>query len=146
MTIGRRQLNATILADGTVLITGGTSACGFANEAGAVFAAERWNPSGGTDGQGAWTTMASMRVKRVYHSTAILLPDGRVLSAGGTAGTHGVVNNRNAEIYSPPYLFNGPRPTITSFPHESAPPSTPASSAATPPEAWPVVAADLNDC
>jgi len=110
MTIGRRQLNATILADGTVLITGGTSACGFANEAGAVFAAERWNPSGGTDGQGAWTTMANASVVRVYHSTTALMPDGRVLSTGSGNGG-GATDQNSYEIYSPPYLYQGPRPS-----------------------------------
>jgi galactose oxidase-like protein/List-Bact-rpt repeat protein len=109
MTFGRRQLNATILADGTVLITGGTSACGFTNEAGAVFAAERWNPSGGTDGQGAWTTMANASVVRVYHSTTALLPDGRVLSTG--SGGAGATLQNSYEIYSPPYLYQGPRPS-----------------------------------
>jgi hypothetical protein len=94
-----------------VLVTGGSGSAAFNDGAGAVLAAELWDPA--TE---AWTTMASMRVKRVYHSTAILLPDGRVLSAGGTAGTNGVVNNRDAEIYSPPYLFKGPRPTITAAP------------------------------
>jgi hypothetical protein len=110
MTIGRRQLNATILADGTVLITGGTSACGFNNEAGAVFAAERWNPSGGTDGQGAWTTMANASVVRAYHSTTALMPDGRVLSTGSGSGG-GATNQNSYEIYSPPYLYQGPRPS-----------------------------------
>jgi hypothetical protein len=43
-----------------------------------------------------------------YHSTALLLPGGHVLSAGGEQ------TGANAEIYSLPYLFNGPRPTITS--------------------------------
>ena len=111
MAYARKHANATVLPDGKVLVTGGSGSAAFNDGAGAVLAAETWDPA-----TGAWTTMASMRVKRVYHSTAILLPDGRVLSAGGTAGTHGVVNNRNAEIYSPPYLFNGPRPTITSAP------------------------------
>ena len=45
----------------------------------------------------------------MYHSTAILLPDGRVLSAGGDYQPSG-------EIYSPPYLFRGPRPVIQSAP------------------------------
>ena len=109
MMIGRRQLNATILADGTVLITGGTSQCGFTNEAGAVFAAEQWDPSRGTDGQGAWTTMANASVVRVYHSTAALLSDGRVLSTGSGGG--GATDQNSYEIYSPPYLFQGPRPS-----------------------------------
>jgi Domain of unknown function (DUF1929)/Divergent InlB B-repeat domain len=110
MAIGRRQLNAVILADGTVLITGGTSQCGFTNEAGAVFAAERWNPSGGVNGLGSWTTMANASVVRVYHSTAVLMADGRVFSSGSGDGG-GVVNQNSYEIYSPPYLFQGDRPS-----------------------------------
>ncbi len=45
MGIPRRQLNATLLADGQVLVTGGSSAPGFSNPAGAVFGAEMWNPA-----------------------------------------------------------------------------------------------------
>ena len=66
---------------------------------------ELWDPATGT-----WTTMASLAVVRTYHSIALLLPDGRVLSAGGEIG------GASAEIYSPPYLFHGSRPTITSAP------------------------------
>jgi hypothetical protein len=54
--------------------------------------------------------MDSITVYRGYHSTALLLPDGRVLSAGGEQ------TGASAEIYSPPYLFKGARPTITSGP------------------------------
>jgi hypothetical protein len=57
--------------------------------------------------------MASMARPRIYHSTAVLLPDGRVLSAGG--GRWGP-SYLDAEFYSPPYLFKGTRPTITSAP------------------------------
>lgn len=115
MAFARRQLNSTLLADGSVLVTGGTSASGFNNAAGAVFAAELWNPT--TE---AWSTMASMQIRRLYHSAALLLPDGRVLSAGGgrpwATGEPEGTEHRDAEIFSPPYLFKGARPTIESAP------------------------------
>jgi hypothetical protein len=116
MAFGRRQLNATLLPDGTVLATGGTSSPGFDEPSGAVFAAEIYNPDTET-----WSTMASMSIRRLYHSTALLLPDGRVLSAGGGFPPGpGEVNQPNYEIFSPPYLFKGPRPTITAAPSEVA--------------------------
>jgi len=106
MTYPRRQHNATILPDGTVLVTGGTQNPGFNDPRGAVYAAEIWNPQTGT-----WSIMSSMQVTRIYHSTAMLLPDGRVLSAG----TNGM---DNVEFFSPPYLFNGPRPIISQAPKD----------------------------
>lgn len=117
MAFARRQLNATILADGKVLVTGGTSSPGFNIATAAVLAAEIWDPE--TE---LWTTGASMSVRRLYHSTAVLLPDGRVLSAGGNdGGEGGTVRHKDAEIYAPPYLFNpdgspATRPVITSAP------------------------------
>jgi hypothetical protein len=104
MAIGRRQNNLTILPDGKVLVTGGSSQCGFTNEAGAVFAAEVWDPA-----SGQWTTLANAGVVRVYHSTTSLLPDGRVLSMGSGEGG-GTTQQLSSEIFSPPYLFKGPRP------------------------------------
>lgn len=105
MNFPRRQLNATILPDGTVLVTGGTSACGFSAEGGAVFAAEVWNPAGG----GSFTTWANASVVRVYHSTAVLLRDGRVLVTGSGDGG-GITQQHSYQVFSPPYLFKGPRP------------------------------------
>ena len=105
MAMARRQLNLTSLPDGTALATGGTSICGASDEAGAVFSAELWDP-----GTGQWRTLASASVVRVYHSTAMLLPDGRVLSAGGGDGG-GVTPQLSYEIFSPPYLFKGDRPS-----------------------------------
>ena len=59
-----------------------------------------------------WTKTANYAKYRGYHSTAVLLPDGRVVSAGSTNPT----SEPNAEVYSPPYLFKGTRPTISSAP------------------------------
>lgn len=117
MAYARQYLNATLLPDGKVLVTGGTSLPN--NDAsGAIFAAEIWNPA-----TGKWSLAASTFTRRQYHSIALLLPDGRVLVAGG--GWNGGANNDgfhpDAELYSPPYLFNqngalAARPTITSTP------------------------------
>ncbi|HTF68131.1 MAG TPA: galactose oxidase-like domain-containing protein, partial [Edaphobacter sp.] len=105
MAIARRQHNLTILPDGKVLASGGSGGFGFDNGNSPVYASEIWDPATGN-----WTTMDSVTVYRGYHSTALLLPDGRVLSAGGE------LTGASAEIYSPPYLFKGARPSITSAP------------------------------
>ena len=114
MIHARRQFNATLLPDGSVLATGGTSAAGFSDPAGAVRAAEVWDPA--TE---AWTLLASNQVTRVYHSTTLLLPDGRVLHTGSGDGP-GLPRELNAEIFSPPYLFRGARPSIDSVPETVA--------------------------
>jgi hypothetical protein len=107
MAFARRHLNATLLPTGDVLVTGGTSGGGFNNPVGAVRTAELWHPATGN-----WTTLASSAVTRIYHSTALLLPDGRVLVTGSGDGGEGA-RELNYELYSPPYLFNGVRPTFT---------------------------------
>jgi hypothetical protein len=113
MAFARRHLNATILPDGQVLATGGTSAGGFNNLSGAVHAAEVWDPK-----SGHWAQLASNSIDRGYHSVSLLLPDGTVLhGASGDAtdpATHQPFpRQRNHEIFRPPYLFKGARPTIT---------------------------------
>ena len=107
MAFPRRQLNATVLPTGDVLVTGGTSTGGFNNPLGAVHAAELWSPATGT-----WTLMASNTVVRIYHSTSLLLPDGRVLHTG-SGDAAGAVDELTYELYSPPYLFQGARPSVT---------------------------------
>jgi WD40 repeat protein len=117
MAHARRYPNATLLPDGKVLVTGGTSLFTQGGDlTGVVYPAEMWDPV-----TGSWTTLASMHAARMYHSTAVLLPDGRVLVAGG--GGSSEINDSNhydAEYYSPPYLFKGARPAITSAPQSAA--------------------------
>ncbi|HET8951963.1 MAG TPA: Ig-like domain-containing protein [Solirubrobacteraceae bacterium] len=104
MAFGRRQNNLTVLADGSVLATGGNSSgAGLVDLNNGVYNAERWNPATGT-----WTTLAAESVTRQYHSTAMLLPDGRILSSGGgICGTCDSVGYlaKNAQVFTPPYLF-----------------------------------------
>ncbi|MDY7101070.1 MAG: galactose oxidase-like domain-containing protein [Actinomycetota bacterium] len=120
MRFARRHHNAVVLPDGSVLVVGGTRGVGFNNldPGQPVHVAERWDPA-----TGAWEDMAAEQVDRCYHSSALLLADGRVLSAGGGEyheddGTPNdpADNHRNGQIYSPPYLFRGPRPEITAAP------------------------------
>jgi hypothetical protein len=113
MNYARKQHNMTLLPDGTVLVTGGSNGTGLpaADADSPVLPAEMWNPATNT-----WTPLASLSVARAYHAVAVLLPDGRVFSAGGNFDT-------TYEIFSPPYLCTErgcdpetgkPRPTITS--------------------------------
>jgi concanavalin A-like lectin/glucanase superfamily protein/galactose oxidase-like protein/Big-like domain-containing protein/Kelch motif protein len=106
MAFPRAYQNTTLLPDGTVLVTGGGTTLDGHDVSTAVYSAELWNPATET-----WRTLASASIPRLYHSTALLLPDGRVLSAGGGNDT-GAVNETAAQIFSPPYLFMGPRPAI----------------------------------
>jgi hypothetical protein len=110
MAFARRHHNLTVLPTGEVLATGGVAGTTFDDISTGVHAAEIWNPQTGN-----WTTLASNAITRGYHGTSLLLPDGRVLNAGSGEGA-GAPDERNAELYSPPYLFKGARPTITDAP------------------------------
>jgi hypothetical protein len=104
MSFARGWANSVLLADGTVLVVGGGTSGSYN---GPISTPELYDPVAAT-----WTQMAAQAAPRMYHSTAVLLPDGRVLSAGQSKGSLA----RTGEIFSPPYLFAGPRPTITSAP------------------------------
>ncbi len=100
----RRLATATILPDGTVLATGGSTV--YNKVIGVNNKAEIWDPI-----TGEWTLGAEpenlidpRENHRLYHSTALLLPDGSVLVGGG--GLPGPFAHEDAEIYYPPYLFN----------------------------------------
>lgn len=112
MSSQRRLSTATLLPNGKVLATGGSAV--WNEMTGANTAAEIWDPA-----TGSWTLGAAGALARLYHSTALLLPDATVLVAGG--GAPGPLTNLNVEIYYPAYLFgaNGllaPRPLIALAP------------------------------
>jgi hypothetical protein len=150
----RYQHNLTVLADGTVAAFGGTryvesadaKACHAVYETDRQFATrgsartyetETWNPATGTWGQrqpmtGLRTYQQGSETKyfntpRMYHSTAVLLPDGRVLVAGGvgkelcnvpaerrddTLDPDAVDVCYSADVYEPPYLFVNNQPLL----------------------------------
>ena len=117
MAYRRAFHNSVVLPNGQVVILGGqTFAVGF-SDANSVLAPELWDPE--TE---AFTTLPAMAVPRNYHSVALLLPDGRVLSAGGgLCGAGCAANHPDLQILSPPYLSNADgtpavRPVITAAP------------------------------
>jgi hypothetical protein len=123
--------DSVILPNGKILVVNGARK-GMAGAFGAhlgnlgptrdpVLETELFDPATGT-----WETLCSKTIRRIYHATAALLPDGRVL----VAGHDGLLNNFESEpgqppntsskyqieIFSPPYLFRGPRPVVRSAP------------------------------
>jgi Domain of unknown function (DUF1929)/Glyoxal oxidase N-terminus len=92
----RYWASGTVLADGKVLVTGGSTVDNV--ETGVAYQAQIWDPA-----TGHWTGGASATKPRLYHSNSMLLPDATVLTGGG--GAPGPVINLNAEVYYPPYLY-----------------------------------------
>ncbi|GAA4736050.1 hypothetical protein GCM10023216_31470 [Isoptericola chiayiensis] len=114
MQYSRHWATSTVLPDGNVIVTGGSRDNN--GNGGYVTAAEIWNPD-----SGEWTTVdVPYQHARLYHSTALLLPDGRLMVGGG--GTPGPRNYTDVEFYSPAYLFDGDepaeRPEISDVPAE----------------------------
>ncbi len=116
MNSGRTHLNATVLPNGEVFVNGGnTSGLNF-DDSTSVYSGEIWNPN-----SGIWRLMANADKPRNYHAVSMLLPDGRVWTAGGGGCGTCSVNQQSAQIFYPPYLFKkdnsgllADRPRITS--------------------------------
>ena len=111
----RRNCCSVLLPDGTVFVEGGSRSN---NDVDAVRTAELYDPA-----TNSWSVLATAAVPRLYHSVALLLPDGRVWTAGSNFNCSSGLANRELrmELYSPPYLFWGPRPVMYSSPSEINP-------------------------
>ena len=120
MTSARFRSYATVLPDGKILVTGGTAKN---TETSSAIFPELFDPS--TE---SWSIMAPLSSPRLYHSAAMLLPDGRVLVAGSSepALTPGALSQPTFQFYKPKYLFKksgntsvpAERPVIANAPEE----------------------------
>jgi hypothetical protein len=113
-----RYLNAVTLPDDTTLLTGG-SVDYRGNGLSDLNLTTLYDPH-----TGELREAARNMIGRNYHATALLLPDGRVMTMGSDPlfadeeGTRTGTFETRMEIYSPPYLFAGDRPEITDAPEE----------------------------
>jgi hypothetical protein len=137
MAFGRINGHCVLLPDATVLICGGHDRYKWESTGQGTtpsLTAEIFTP-GATPGTGTFRSVAAMVDPRMYHSIAILLPDGRVLAAGGANanlseptitypttpsawvgrryGPGMARNMKTFEFYEPPYMHKGgTRPVI----------------------------------
>ncbi|HTI34588.1 MAG TPA: galactose oxidase-like domain-containing protein [Miltoncostaea sp.] len=109
----RTHGNVVALPDGSVMEVGGGGGTSDPTD-GSIYDAPVYRSELLDPGAGAFRAADAQSEARTYHATALLLPDGRVLSAGDDRASH--ATNRTAELYSPPYLFRGARPRITFAP------------------------------
>ena len=121
MLYQRVYANAIILPNGNVFITGGQSFGMPYVDANNSLVPEMWQMSSNT-----FVPLATNPFPRNYHSTGLLMLDGRVFTGGGGLCGTCTTNHLNANIYSPPYLFNADgtaatKPVITASPTTAAP-------------------------
>ncbi len=113
MTFPRALSNSVVMPNGQVLVIGGNTVAKIFSDEGSVLPAEIYDPA--TD---SWEVVDAISIPRNYHSTALLLKDGRVLAAGGGACGGCSANHLDGQIFSPPYLFESDdspavRPTLS---------------------------------
>jgi galactose oxidase len=112
MKLGRIEMQAVLLPNGKVLTMAGSA--NDEDPATASLDAEIYDPA--TD---SFSPAGTQAYARLYHNTALLLPDGSVVSMGSNPA-QGQFDN-HIEVYQPPYFWNpdgspASRPTITTAP------------------------------
>ncbi len=113
---GTRYPSSVLLPDDNVLVTGGS------RDYRGKGASDNHNAGIYHPGPGTFTEAASPTVGRDYHSEALLLPDGRVVTLGSDPlfadqkNTVPGTFEQRIEVYSPPYLYRGARPSIVDGP------------------------------
>ncbi|KAG8527816.1 uncharacterized protein KY384_007970 [Bacidia gigantensis] len=114
MAFPRAFANSVVMPDGKVFITGGQSyAVPFSDDT-SQLTPEMFDPATNT-----FTQLAQQQIPRNYHSTAVLLPDATVMSAGGGLCGTCSTNHYDGQIFKPPYLYTASgtlatRPVINS--------------------------------
>lgn len=110
----RSRAKAVQLPDEKTLVLGG-----FKEQTGDPTAVNNWGYMGLTDQfdplTDTWRRLANMNWKREYHAISILVPDGRVIVAGGEGAPGNEPPKSVIEAFSPPYLFRGVRPEVSNF-------------------------------
>jgi len=119
----RRFACAVLLPTGDVFVTGGID--GGTSDANAVREGEIYSPgidwnTGQYTATESWTSTDAATVTRNYHSTALLLPNGRVWTSGSSKnaaqGDPASVGELRVELFLPSYDGNANRPQITEAP------------------------------
>ena len=116
MNYARKFQNGVMLPTGEILVVGGNTSGRKFDDTGTVLPTEIWNP----DTQ-QWRVTDSISVPRNYHSIALLLADGRILSAGGGL-CNCAADHSDGQVFTPPYLYNNDgslasRPVISNGPN-----------------------------
>lgn len=113
MPSARAHMNVVQVPDGSAYVVGGNAT---GQRADPTVQTLHYDPA-----TRRWRGMAMQSTVRTYHSTAVLLPDGRIMSAGDDGPRGG---RQSIDFYSPPYLFRGTRPRIAAAPRRVDPRQT----------------------